>query len=110
MEKITINNLPVFIHIKYLKYGIEKDCHIQTRELCTSKQDACIGDFGENWYIRPRKATLRKEYKTLTDYKRACTLALKKHLKDIHVLYYYILVKVPIDRSNYTGEDYEVKI
>lgn len=81
MEKITIDSLPLFINLYYKEDGIEKYAHIQTRDM-QGKQDAKIGDFGENWYIRPLNATNSKPYKTLGSYKRACILSLK-HFKKI---------------------------
>lgn len=81
---MTIDNLPLFIDVKIIDNdtGKKTTAQIQTRDF-NGVQDAKIGDFAENWYIRPKKATNKIAYKTLGDYKRACTLALKAFDKTV---------------------------
>ena len=71
--------------------NIENFCfmigHIKTKDF-HGNQDAKIGDFSENWYIRPKKAMLMKTYETLSSYKKACTNCLKYHKPDITNIYY----------------------
>jgi hypothetical protein len=75
---MKIENLPLFIYVQYItKDGKVNEAHIQTRNIGDRKQDAKIGDFSENWWIRPKKAVEGKEYKTMGAYKSACTLSLK---------------------------------
>ncbi len=84
----SINDLPFWIYATYIKYGIEHEVHIKTRDM-KGVQDAMIGDFAENWYIRPSKATRSIPYKTLASYKSACTQAIQKYIGDCKVLKYY---------------------
>lgn len=74
----TLDNLPLFISLWYREDNIYKYAHIKTRDI-NGVQDAQIGDFSENWYIRPRKAQHKKPYKTLKDYKIACSLCFKRY-------------------------------
>lgn len=87
--KMDIKNLPLFVYVQYRdKDGKVKEATIQTREIVSKKQDAKIGDFGENWYIRPKKALNYKEYQTIKAYKIACTLCLKRQGYAVEVLGY----------------------
>jgi hypothetical protein len=72
--------LPLFVYADYVKDGRTKTAHIQTRTFGDQKQDCKIGDFSENWYLRPKKAVQCKEYKTVADYKRAIRLCIQKNL------------------------------
>lgn len=91
-KHINICDLPLFIYVYYTVDGIEKYAHIQTHLFGRQDiQDAMIGDFSENWYIRPR-AFLKKDYKapTLESYKRSCSGCIVKNIKGSKVLYYAI--------------------
>lgn len=88
-ENINIKDLPLHINLYYKIDGKENYAHIQTRDF-QGRQDAKIGDFAENWYCRPRKATLCKEYKNLADYKRACILSFKSIKKTATDIYFGI--------------------
>lgn len=85
---MNIDTLPFWIYAVYIKYGVEHEVHIKTKDM-RGRQDAMIGNFAENWYIRPSKATKSMTYKTLRNYKIACTHAIQKHIKDCRVLRYY---------------------
>ena len=90
MQKpININNLPLFIECDYMSIdGVQKIATIQTRDM-QGLQDAKIGNFYENWYLRPAKATKKQPYSTLSSYKKACTNALIKNKIAITVTRYY---------------------
>jgi hypothetical protein len=90
--------LPFWIYVNYEIDGKIKQAHIRTTDF-SGTQDAQIGDFSENWFIRPYKATHKQEYKTLKAYKTACTLSLKKKFKDIKLLGYY--EKIDVDGVEY---------
>ena len=85
----TVDNLPLHISLWYWKDNILKCAHVRTRDL-KGRQDAQIGDFVENWYCRPHKATRMQSYKTLRAYKCACTLSLKSLFPDIQVAYFSV--------------------
>jgi hypothetical protein len=93
-----MEKLPLFIYVKYTRNNIEKEAHIQTRDF-KGVQDAKIGDFSENWYIRPKKATNSIPYKNLSSYKKACSNALKHFDGDIKILGYY--QKIDVDGVEY---------
>lgn len=79
-EKYTIYNLPLFINVYYIRDGKEKMATVQTRDF-NGRQDAKIGDFSENWYIRPAKALkVNCNYKDLASYKKSISLCMKKQL------------------------------
>ena len=91
--------LPLFIHASYIdSKGIEKEADIQTRGLGSSQQDCQIGDFSENWYIRPSKAVKYKEYTTIKNYKLAIILSMKS--KGMKVIAIY--EKIDVDGIEYT--------
>lgn len=85
-----LKELPLFINVAYRKDGKENSAHIQTRGMCSDTQDAQIGNFSANWYIRPRRAVLRLPYKTLASYKSACSRALLRANVADSIEYYYI--------------------
>lgn len=87
-------DLPLFLNARYVDAdGKSAELEIQTRSLGNQKQDAKIGSFAQNFWFRPKKAVQGIEYKTIKDYKKACTLSIKKmlHAKSVE---YYILVDV----------------
>jgi len=87
--KTNINNLPLFISCDYMSVeGVQKTAHIQTRDF-NGIQDAKIGDFSENWYIRPLKAMKKLPYNSLSSYKKACTNSLIKNKIAVVVTRYY---------------------
>ncbi len=93
-----MENLPLFIYVKYSLDGKEKIAHIQTHDT-KMRQDAKIGDFDENWYIRPKKCMQYKEYKTLRAYKIACSNALRHYIKGAKIVGYY--EKIDVDGVEY---------
>ena len=77
----NVNELPFWIYAEYVtKDGTKKEAHIQTKSFGKSKQDCQIGDFSENWYIRPNKAVKYQDYKSVGSYKTAIRLAMQKIL------------------------------
>ena len=75
MEKIP-RTFPVSFIDKHGKYH---KADVETSDLI-GRPDCRIGNFGENWWIRTKKA-LEKDftgYKTLAQYKRAVRLSLTK--------------------------------
>lgn len=70
--------MPLFVYVHYTSNGKRTYAHIETRSGLHRKPDAKIGDFGENWWTRPKQALKGKPYKTLAAFKSACTQSLKK--------------------------------
>jgi hypothetical protein len=95
--------LPTFIQVDYIKDGKQKDLHVQTCDF-SGNQDMQIGDFSENWYIRPIKMTKKGfEYKTVKEYIRHLKASiLKRKIADKITLIYtesynnYQKIKTPI--------------
>jgi hypothetical protein len=95
---MNIKELPYWIFAEYTKDGKTKEVHIKTRGF--DGQDCQIGDFAENWYIRPDKAVKRLEYKTLGDYKRAIKLSMKRAGMIVTKIYQ----KIDVDGVEYIKE------
>lgn len=95
-------NLPLFIYAQYkTDTGEIKIVHIQTKGIGENKQDCKIGDFAENWWIRPKKAVLGIEYKTIGDYKKAIKLSMKKMLNYQVIKIYQV---IDVDNQEYEQE------
>lgn len=88
-----MNNLELFIYCDYVKDGKDKTAHIQTRDF-KGRQDCKIGDFGDNWYIRPRKAMRLQSWNSLRGYKISIGKSLMMRKLADNILGYYQLVKV----------------
>ena len=99
-KKYNINNLPLFISLYYWQDNTLKSAHIRTRDF-NGIQDAQIGDFGENWFCRPRKATKKLCYKSLKAYKIACSKSLKALKPDIVIDYFSIDTENKEDYNTY---------
>jgi hypothetical protein len=95
---MNIKELPFYIYAEYTKDGKTKEVHIRTGGI--GGQDCQIGDFAENWYIRPAKAVKCLEYKTLGDYKRAIKLSMKRAGMIVTKIYQ----KIDVDGVEYIKE------
>jgi hypothetical protein len=77
MEKIE--NIPLFISVSFTKNGERKEADAETRDFYGTP-DCKIGNFGENWWIRPKKAQSQsfKGYGDIKNWKKAIKMTLIK--------------------------------